>query len=286
MNSIFEKDFWLDQWHGDKREDTYNVHRGFSTVAYWDQAAPTYNKVRDEKHSRKLEKTLALFKQKGLLFKGMTVLDIGCGTGYLATEFARHGARVTAIDFSKGMLHRFRRELPSELEGQVDIIHRDWNELDITGLGWEKRFDLVIAFMSPAVSTPASFFKMISLSRDGCAMRGWSARRQNPVLEALWQKIMKRPLADKPQSILYKINLLFSMGTFPDIMFDTIEWDQTVGFEDELNSQLAFFEKVSDLSSKALESVIRQYLESIAVEGKIIRKHKGTTATAVWNIEP
>lgn len=285
MADIFNPEFWLDQWRENRKEDTYQVHKGFSTVGYWDKAAVDYNRNKEEIISRRLKKTVNCFRQKDLLFDGMTVLDIGCGTGDLSVELARHGARVTAVDFSEGMLDRFREQLPSDVTDRVTILHRDWHAMNIRELGWEKHFDLVLAFMSPAISTPESFFKMISLSRNGCAIRGWCARRKHPVLDALWEKIMNRPLADKPQSILYKINLLFSMGIFPDIWFDTVEWEQTVTIEQEFDNQKAFFEKISGLPEDTLDGIIREHLESIAGENMTIRKkHRGETATAIWQI--
>lgn len=284
MESVFTPEFWLTQWENAKKEDTYEVHKGFSSVEYWDKVSAGYDKNKGEQASRKLEKTMDFFRRKDLVFPGMKVLDIGCGTGRLATAFARQGAAVTAIDFSKGMLDRFRQELPEELQSNVHILFEDWKSLDVKSMGWEKQFDLVIAFMSPAVSTPESFFKMMSLSKNGCAMRGWSARRKHPILDDLWQMIMNKPLDDKPQSILFKINLLFSMGLFPDLMFDTVEWRQTVSLEEELESQTAFFSRVSDLPEKKLESVIRTYLEAIVKDGSIVRDHKGATLTAIWNV--
>jgi malonyl-CoA O-methyltransferase len=40
--------------------------------------------------------------------KGLSVVDIGCGTGRHALRWASAGARVTAVDFSKAMLERAR----------------------------------------------------------------------------------------------------------------------------------------------------------------------------------
>lgn len=41
--------------------------------------------------------------------RGLDVLDLGCGTGRHAAWLAAAGARVTAVDFSKGMLAEARR---------------------------------------------------------------------------------------------------------------------------------------------------------------------------------
>lgn len=285
MDNIFNKEFWLNEWDKDKKSDTYCVHKGFSTPEYWDKVASTYDRNEKEVKNRRLEKTFGFFERSGLLFKGMNVLEIGCGTGSLAIELARYGANVTALDFSTAMLEEFRRSITPSIEKNITILCEDWHKIDIKAKAWVKKFDLVIAFMSPGVASPESFFKMMECSQKGCAIRGWSAKRTHPILMDLWAKIMGTALEDKPQSILYKINLLFSLGFFPEITFDTIEWDQTVSVTEELKGQIAFFKKVSDKPAQELERIIQHYLESISKDNLIERKHKGMTAMAVWRMD-
>lgn len=290
MSSIFNKDFWMKEWQKDQASDTYQVHKGYSTADYWDKAADSYDQDANERKSRRQDKVLAMLERNGLLFKGMRVLDIGCGTGTLAISLARKGAQVTAIDFSQGMLRQFEKQLAyPENKGLADRIaigQADWHKLDIQKSGYGKAFDLVVAFMSPGVATPESFDKMMACSRNGCAIRGWAAKQNHPILAYLWEKIMGTELEDKPQSILYKINLLFSLGLFPEICFDVVAWNQDTTVDEELDRQLAFFKKVTDLDEATLARMIRTYLESLVENGRIIRTHKGLTATAVWKIKP
>jgi SAM-dependent methyltransferase len=286
MDNIFNRDFWINEWEKDKSNDTYAVHKGFSTPQYWDKASVSYDKTKKEVQNRRLDKTLGLLKQKNLLFEGMKVLEIGCGTGLLAMALAQQGAQVTALDFSQGMLDRFQERLSLDLADKITILSGDWHGIDIKDRGWEKKFDLVIAFMSPGVATAESFFKMMACSKNGCAIRGWAARRQHPILTDLWEKIMDAALDDKPQSILYKINLLFSMGLFPDIVFDTVEWDQKISLDQEVDNQMAFFSKVSPKPAPQLEKIIKGYLESISKGNMINKRQKGLTATAVFSVHP
>ncbi len=284
MNPIFSKEFWLKAWEKDKDTDTYTVHRGFSTPEYWNKVASSYDSTKGETKSRRLSKTLDLFKRMNLLHKGMEVLDIGCGTGTLAMELARRGARVTALDFSENMLEQFQQGITPDISENITILCEDWHTIDIEKKGWKKKFDLVIAFMSPGVAGPEAFYKMMDTSKNGCAIRGWAAKRNHPIMASLWEKIMGGVLEDTPQSILLKINLLFSLGLFPELTFDPVGWDQDVTVDEELESELAFFRKVSDKPDAELESIIRPYLESISENGRIIRAHKGLTATAVWSM--
>ncbi len=287
MDKVFNDAFWIDAWTGgDKQGDTYAVHKGFATPEYWDKASATYNTNPKELRDRRMEKVLGLLKSKGLLFEGMRVLDIGCGTGLMTLALAQQGAMVTAMDFSQGMLERLRADLPPELSDRITLVHEDWHNVDIVAQGWEKSFDLVVAFMSPGVATPKAFDKMIQCASKGCAVRGWAARRQHPILMDLWEKIMKRPLDDKPQSILYKINILFSRGLFPDVCFDRVEWDQKIPLEKELDNQLAFFTRVSGRPASELRPLIETYLADCAEQNYLRKKQIGLTATAVFRVTP
>ena len=290
MDSIFTRKFWIDQWQKDKDSDTYQVHKGYSAPDYWNKAAPAYDQDEDELSCKRLDKALRLLRDNGLLFEGMKVLDIGCGTGRLAMALARHGATVTALDFSTGMLEQFRlglaQEENSSLRSRITLMQADWHEIDINEKGWQKQFDLVAAFMSPGVATPEAFDKMMACSKKGCAVKGWADKKAHPILAGLWQQIMGSPLEDKPQSILFKINLIISLGFFPDITFDEVKWHQDTTVDEEFDRQLALFGKLGVKSPEKLEGQIRTFLESIADDnGRITRTHKGMTATVVWNLD-
>ncbi|MGA1694335.1 MAG: magnesium protoporphyrin IX methyltransferase [Burkholderiaceae bacterium] len=49
--------------------------------------------------------------------RGRRVLDAGCGTGMLAIDLARQGARVTAVDLSPNLVQLARERLPEDLGG-------------------------------------------------------------------------------------------------------------------------------------------------------------------------
>ena len=182
------------------------------------------------------------------------------------------------------MIERCKKDLPQSLEDKIQFSHKDWNKIDLKKMKWTKKFDLVAAFMSPAISTPQSFYKMMEASKHGCVIKGWAKKRKHDILDALWEKIMDRPLKDKPQNFLFKLNLLFSMEYFPELTFDEIKWEEEINFEEEFQNQVAFFEKISDKGNIELKNIIKTYLMTIAKNNLLIRKHEGLTATAFWHI--
>lgn len=79
---------------------------------------------------------------------GLNLLDAGCGTGALAVEAARRGARVTAVDVSPSLISIAVSRTPEALRDRLHFLSGDMLE---PGLG---RFDHIIA-MDSLIHYPA-----------------------------------------------------------------------------------------------------------------------------------
>ena len=77
---------------------------------------------------------------------GLAILDVGAGTGRLATQLAKSGANVTACDISEKMLEVLKKKNPSI----ITVVG------DAEGLPFENNtFDIVIAgFLIVHLKTP------------------------------------------------------------------------------------------------------------------------------------
>jgi len=69
------------------------------------------------------------------LKKGMSVLDLGCGTGYLTNQIHLSGAKVLGIDISPSMITQAKRNYP----------HLDFIVADAAKLDFPNRFDVVFS---------------------------------------------------------------------------------------------------------------------------------------------
>jgi ubiquinone/menaquinone biosynthesis C-methylase UbiE len=69
------------------------------------------------------------------------VLDVACGTGNAALAISRHlpKGRVTAVDFSSGMLDRARRKAEA-----LGVRNVEFLEQDMQALGFRDRFDVAV----------------------------------------------------------------------------------------------------------------------------------------------
>lgn len=74
---------------------------------------------------------------------GLTVLDIGCGTGNYALELARKGLKVTGIDISTGMLAKARARAARE-NLEINFCLADAQDLPFA----DNNFDIVLSVSS------------------------------------------------------------------------------------------------------------------------------------------
>lgn len=106
-----------------------------SHAVNYDQNPFTFNTVAE------VDFLLSLFP----LVKGMSILDIGCGTGRHSIELAKREFRVTGLDFSAAMLGKARDKAS---EAGVEI---DWVEADATDFKLDRIYDAAICLCEGAV---------------------------------------------------------------------------------------------------------------------------------------
>ncbi len=73
--------------------------------------------------------------------EGTQVADFGCGPGLYSNRFARFGAEVTGIDFSKNSI-QYAREVAAKENLSVDYVNENYLEFET-----DRKFDLVIMIM-------------------------------------------------------------------------------------------------------------------------------------------
>lgn len=148
---------------------------------------------------------------------GETVLDMGCGTGALATPLALAGHHVVACDFSQGMLDVMIAD-QSEL-GAKDVDVKvmswadDWNALGVT----PKSVDVAIASRSIATSDLRDSLERldrVARRRVCITLPGSSSPRCDDDL------LRAAGLTERVgHDFLYAFNILVQMGIRPEVSY-------------------------------------------------------------------
>ncbi|WP_397536500.1 methyltransferase domain-containing protein [Rummeliibacillus pycnus] len=94
--------------------------------------------------------------------KGETILDLGCGTGDLASEIANQGAIVHGIDASETMIHQAQTKYPQiqfsvQDATQIDAHHQFDAVFSNAALHWIKQPEMVVQNVYNALKTNGRF---------------------------------------------------------------------------------------------------------------------------------
>lgn len=117
----------------------------------------------------------------GVSFENYSLLDIGCGTGAFAIPLALKKAHITALDISPDMLHAVHtKSTELNVNEYVTLQQADWSTC-----APQKAFDIVLASMTPAISSQRDIETMIEATKSLGIFVGWKKYQNNSLLDLL-----------------------------------------------------------------------------------------------------
>lgn len=255
-----------------------------ASYAFWDSRAEEFNqRVYSGEGKERLNKILALLTSKDMLTCESNVLDIGCGPGKYAVEFAKRSKAVTGIDVSSKMIECARENAIVEGLSNTEFIAADWEELDIISLGWDKKFDLVVAAMCPAINNKAALEKMVRASRGYCFLSNF-AERTDEVKDHLSKYIVwQNAKGGYGKAIYCSFNILWLMGFYPEITFIDTAWEHVMPIDKAESFYCSHFEMTQKVTDEQ-KTFIRNYLEQVSQNGFVKETVKAKIAWMAWKV--
>ena len=254
-------------------------------AGYWDEKAKTFP-VKHGVQTGYAER----FLQLADIRPGETVLDMGCGTGTLATPLALAGNKVIACDFSQGMLAQMLADQEALGVDGVETHLMSWSD------DWEK-FGLAensvdVAIASRSIATDDLQDALMRLNRvarrRACVTLpcGPSPRTDERLLKAIG--IEKRLGRD----FMYAFNILAANGIDPEVayipsvrieLFDSFE-EACQGFTSIVKGAVENMVTPEELAS--IPDRMRAWLEGNLVEDErgfhLSEDRKVTWAFIAW----
>ncbi len=275
---IGSKDYWIEQWNAFDSENRQGD--GFKNAGFWDEKAPDYHKEKGDSAERN-RCLINHLKENEIIRPGATVLDIGSGPGTFAIPFAEYGAKVTCVDVSQGMLDQISQRAPQELLSALHLVQGDWRVPEIEAK-IAKQYDLVFAHMTPAINCADDLLRMMKRSRGWCYLAGWAGDRENQPMDDLFVELLGENR--KSRHFQYALNLLYSMGIYPEIRFDTQAWSKSQPFGETVEYYTRFFSRIVNMPYDVLKQKIETYLNDKQQNGQITQVHKGTVGGMLWSV--
>lgn len=267
-------------------EQLWNKQKTDKTAcqSFWDGRAEEFNLKRQaNKKDKRVNSVLELLASKGVLKEDENVLDVGCGPGKYSLEFAKRGQNVIGIDISPKMIEFARENAQTEGLNNVSFDTLDWEMADLKKLGWEQKFDMVFASMTPAINSKNTLEKMMQASRGFCFLSTFVDRKdsvRDPLRSLInWQSSDR----NFSKTIYYGFNILWLMGFYPEIIYLDSEWENTYSLERAVSLYTANFEMTQSLT-KEEKKTIAAYLEEISQNGQVKERIDSKIAWMYWKI--
>ncbi len=288
MSEIFDPQFWEDKWKkaarlGEKRSNKEKIEK-------WNERADNFNiNVSTPSGQVRIQETIKFLEEYGALEKAPEatkyILDIGCGPGHYAIEFARRGYRVYALDPAEKMIEKLKEKMSqerAEVCERITPMVEDWLELDIYEQGFSKIFDLVFSSMSPATQDVNNLKKAIECSKKYCYI---SAFAGSPFRKSI-TTLLERHLGEEKTlhlDIFYPLNWLYSSGYKPVLCFN--DWNRLhrqpkEEAKAEIKKMLEMFIEVDEKIDKDIE----EYVETHEEEGYLTEEKGATSGMILFDV--
>ncbi|WP_027398656.1 class I SAM-dependent methyltransferase [Anaerovorax odorimutans] len=271
MNISQIRECWVE--HADKNND--------ASIQMWDSASKDYR-----------EKANLIWKTDNFLkllscfvnFSNIkSVLDIGCGVGLYTIALAEKVNKSIGIDFSPNMIRYANERAKKGNIKNVQFICKDWCKLDIRKEKFEKDFDLVIAYMSPAICSAETFEKLIACSKKYCYFVKPTIRKDCIFHEVEKLVGLEKGCNGSDETISFAFDMALQLGYKPNLTYRDEIWK----FEKTLEEAYAWYigrvktyKNLTDIEEKKL----REYLNSISNNGKVKETIKTTIVSMYWEV--
>jgi len=257
-------------------------------ISYWESAAEKIRRWSAKESSReRIKMTIQWLKEQKVLFPGMSILDIGAGTGSFSIPFVEMGARVVALEpalnLAAIMEENLKENLPPSLSKQITILPRLWEDFNPREEGLEEKFDLVFASLTPGVYDEETLLKMMACSRKWCFLCEFAGRRHNPPQEDLWQKIFQEAMPLPEYNIFFPLLYLYSLGYAPSLKLWTESWEDEEEREEAEETLCRFFARYIEMTAQ-IKGIIAAYVGEKLRNGKFHHEHKVLLGMILWNI--
>jgi len=255
-----------------------------SGTSFWDNRADEFNKlVSQGTPDERTRKIIEFMSHNNLLTENSSVLDIGCGPGRFAVEFAKTSTDVIGLDISDKMLDYAQKNAAASNLTNASFRNLNWDEVNLEEYGWRKRFDLVAAINSPGIHDQITLEKMIDASKGYCFLSNF-VERSDSVQDVIRTEILKLKDPKFYINTIYSIfNILWLTGYYPNITYVDTDREHVRTIEEARIYYGTLFE-TEDNSGDEKNELIKNYLEQISLNGFVRERVRTKTAWIYWKV--
>jgi len=291
---------WAELWKTSVKKPDKEADK--MQAARWNQRSDHFGKEREGKdRQKKVDTILKLLKKARFSPKGAKVLDIGCGPGTLSIPLAKAGAKVTSMDIASGMLDRLKETVKVE-KLDITTMEGSWYTADIDKLKFRKKFDLVIASMTPAVRDLETFDRMMACSKKYCYYSNFIKRDMGGQSHQDLHKLLGElsgghepgpkdhdhgPAGHEHgpgPGMVYPFMYLYTLGYLPLLKLNHASRSNERDWAEAADKTIEMVERRRKVSAEDKKK-IRAFYKNASVDGKFKSESETYTGMMVWRVD-
>ena len=249
---------------------------------FWTRRASSFNAHGAEADSSAYRQTLVKkVAARAGIGRQHAVLDVGCGPGRHALEFARLAGSVEGSDIAPGMIECAKANAAEASVGNVSFRVLDWATADLDALGWKKRFNLVFASRTPGVYDRSTLNKLTEASSGFCCLLTQvtgdnSVRRElAPIAGDGKREDMAR------RGLFCAFNILWLQGYYPEVEYLERSWDSECALDEAILMYTRHFNSRGQLTEEQ-QAAIADRLRQLSKNGVVREQGHSRVALLFW----
>lgn len=251
-------------------------------IKKWNEAAADYQKVFLGGMSEYNRELMGFLMDKGMLYPGCRVIDVGCGIGKYGTYFAAMGCDVTLTDIAPGMLELAKRNM-SAFDTPWTALECDFQQVDAAHPVFAKRFDLGFSTMCPAVHDVPTVKKLSGMV-DGFCFITHFVKWEEPLRKRFFEKAGLELEEDMNRFSAHIEGLrqaVSDAGYIPQIKYVPYNWCDERSAEEAADYLLKRVN--AEVSNEIRERAISAAAELCDERGVFVDEVKTTVAWLWWS---
>ena len=253
-----------------------------SNISKWDTMAKHFNALKIPQWGE--DAFLKCIEELPVWDGNANILDLGCGAGRYSIAMADRASHIIGSDIS-GKMIEFANEKKKEFKKEnIEFINENFEDINVKSRGYEKKFDLIIGHMTPAIREVADIKKMNEACKGYCAMATFMDRKSDlnkELYEFLGIKDRKTATEHIPDFFSY----LYENGHMPKVTYyhrdDSKEFQGKEDAFEHLKGQI--WADPEDLPPD-LDDKITEFLEKHYINGKLVNKVDSIIVAMTWKV--